>query len=166
MSMKTHLLFLDLLVGSLLMFSCKDDSRATTTTIPPTLSQEARLLRAGLKVIGGTPQSQVYRLPPEKSDPTGFFTETTITSFENAVKQPGSFTSTTVMGVTTYRTSILDPSHKGIQWIIGMDGTNFRAIGRRSVMASCRCFNAVNNGSRGLPDTTKCFSATYLGLPS
>lgn len=138
MSMKTTLLLLGLQVGCLLILSCKDDSRATTTTIPPTLTQEARLLSAGLKIIGGTPQEQVYRLPPEKLDPKGLFTETAITAFENAVKQPGSFTATTVMGVTTYKTSILDGSLKGIQWIIGMDGRKFRAIGREVEKDSIR----------------------------
>ncbi|MBD2757463.1 hypothetical protein [Spirosoma validum] len=94
------------------------------------LSQEARVLRAGLKIIGGTSQSQVYQLPAEKSDPNGLLTETTIAAFEQAVNQSVSFTANTVLGVTTYRTSILDSSQSGIQWTIGLEGTTFRAIGR------------------------------------
>lgn len=86
MAMKTHLQLWLFLFVSLPIFSCKDDSAATIITIPPTLSQEARVLSAGLKIIGGTSQSQVYQLPAEKSDSNGLLTEPTIAAFEQAVK--------------------------------------------------------------------------------
>lgn len=130
MAMKTHLQLWLFLFVSLPIFSCKDDSAAPIITIPPTLSQEARVLSAGLKIIGGTSQSQVYQLPAEKSDPNGLLTETTIAAFEQAVKQSGSFTANTVLGVTTYRTSILNSLLNGIQWTIGLNGTKFKAVGR------------------------------------